>query len=74
LPGLFRSNRGTFAEVIGTSETTFQEFSEDAFVMQCDKPMLANGFAFKCGHFPQEVLATPEPGRSGVPFFSDSHS
>lgn len=63
-------------DVIGKSETTFQEFSqpEDVFVMQGDKPMLANGFAFKCGHFPQEVLATPEPGRSGVPFFSDSHS
>ena len=72
-------------DVIGKSETTFQEFSEpgDAFVMQGDESMLANGFEFKCRHFPQEVLApktvegptvTPDPGRSGVPCFSDSHS
>ena len=50
--------------------------------MQVDESMLANGFAFKCGHFPHEVLApktaegptiTPEPGRSGVPCSSNSY-
>ena len=67
------------------SETTFQEFSdpEDAFVMQGDRSeqVLADGFAFKSCNFPQEVLVPktvegpkPKPGRSGVPFFSDSHS
>ena len=51
--------------------------------MQGDESMLANGFEFKCGHFPQEVLApktaegptvTPEPGRSGVPCSSNSYT
>ena len=72
-------------DVIGKLETIVQEFSEpdDEFVMQGDESMLANGFEFKCGHFPQDVLApktaegptvTPEPGRSGVPCSSNSYT